>query len=160
MQSAILWQARKQEFSMKNGPFDLRIFFRVLMMSVMAGMICLYQPAFASGTNRYVDTTGLDTDNDCATRLTPCQTIAYTISRAASGDMIRIAAGSYSENLSIGKDLKFYGAGMNATIIDGGGSNRVIFTGECNLAFNDMTIQNGNTTFEGGGITSTRAPAR
>ena len=50
-------------------------------------------------------------------------TIQLAIDNANDGDVIVIASGTYSENLTIGagKALTLRGAGPTATILDGGG---------------------------------------
>jgi hypothetical protein len=109
------------------------------------------QPASAAGADLYVAKTGADTGN-CL--IDPCLTVAYAITQAGSGDRIHIAAGTYIENLALYKDLNFYGAGMDDTILDGGGLDTVLLGNSYNLVIDDMTIQNGhNTTGDGGGIT-------
>ena len=134
---------------MKSGAFSNRVIPSVLMIiSLAAGMVFL--PAFAAGANRYVATTGVNT-GDCTSRLNPCQTIAYTISQAGNGDTIRISAGTYIANLVPDKDLNFYGAGMNDTVLDGNGTDRVI-SNNYNLVIKDMTIRHGHTSGSGGGI--------
>jgi predicted outer membrane repeat protein len=112
------------------------------------------QPAFAGGggNDLYVAKTGVNAGN-CL--ITPCLTVAYAITQAGSGDRIHIAAGTYTENLTPNKILSFYGAGMNTTILDGGGLARVIDGGTFNLVIDDLTIQNGHTTSIGGGIYTT-----
>jgi hypothetical protein len=140
---------------MKKGPFGLRIFFRVLMILFVAGTVCLYCPAFASGANRYVAKSGSADSGDCASVASPCLTIGYAINQANSGDTIRISAGTYNEHdLNPAKDLNFYGAGMNDTILDGTNSGKVIMAGSYNIVINDMTIRNGNGS-DGGGIEQT-----
>jgi predicted outer membrane repeat protein len=125
----------------------------LMIVSLAAGMAFLpLQPAFATGVTRYAATTGFNT-GDCTSRLNPCQTIAYAISQANNGDTIRISAGTYIANLVPDKDLNFYGAGMNTTILDGSGTGRVISNNSSyNLVIKDMTIQNGHTSGSGGGI--------
>jgi len=87
-----------------------------------------YERAF-----RYVTTTGSNTANNCTNSLSPCQTINYAIGQAASGDAIYIAAGTYTETYSgtvsiqLLKSLEIIGAGMNLTILDGGGTHQVIY---------------------------------
>ncbi|HPQ20128.1 MAG TPA: NosD domain-containing protein, partial [bacterium] len=73
-----------------------------------------------SGPNWYVSTTGSDTYEGSETY--PFRTITKAISRAAAGDTIYIAAGTYSETITIDTDnITIIGAdsaGANATIIN------------------------------------------
>lgn len=53
--------------------------------------------------------------------------VQAAIDAASNGDVIRVAAGTYSENLNIdGKGLSLIGAGAETTILDGGRRERVI----------------------------------
>jgi predicted outer membrane repeat protein len=105
----------------------------------------------------YVAKTGLNTGN-CL--VDPCLTITYAMTQTMSGDRIHIAAGIYAENLILlNKNLSFYGAGMNATILDGGGLNPVIYSeATTTLTITDLTIRNGNAIPHyngyGGGISN------
>jgi hypothetical protein len=139
---------------MKSRAFNHGVIPRVvLIVSFAAVMVFLpFQPAFAGGggNDYYVATTGVDTDF-CL--INPCRTIAYAINQAASGDRIHIAAGTYTENLTPGKNLIFYGAGMDSTILDGGGVDSVIYDSSSDLSIMDMTIRNGHSSDgSGGGI--------
>ncbi|MHB1356869.1 MAG: beta strand repeat-containing protein [Anaerolineae bacterium] len=124
----------------------------ILVISVM-GLLGLDLPGVrAAGNTIYVSTTGTDTGT-CGTSGSPCRTIAMAIFRASDGDIISIAAGTYSENLQVYINLSFVGASAGSTIIDGGGAGRVIGVWAPSAAFSDMTIQNGlNTGTNGGGI--------
>lgn len=84
--------------------------------------------------------------------------INHAKSLAASGDTIRVAAATYTENLTIGKSLKLIGAGANTTIIDGGGVKRVvtISNAAAHVTVSKLTIRNGQATF-GGGINNSGA---
>ncbi len=53
--------------------------------------------AYADPVNRFVATTGSDSANDCATSSSPCQTIQHAVDQAASGDIILVATGVYSD---------------------------------------------------------------
>jgi len=55
-------------------------------------------PAHASLVTRYVNKdTGFDVGN-CANPWSPCQTIQYAINQAANGDIIKVAAGTYTRD--------------------------------------------------------------
>jgi len=100
---------------------------------------------------RYVATTG-NNSGDCTA--SPCKTVKYAVNQSLNDDTIQIAAGTYnSTNVSLtAKDLTFTGAGMNETILDGGGTDRVFYLTNSNTIIQDLTIQNGSTTSYGGGI--------
>jgi large repetitive protein len=116
-----------------------------------------YERAF-----RYVATTGSDTANNCTDSLSPCQTIHYAIGQAVSGDAIYIVAGTYTgtdssdTSIQLLKSLEIIGAGMNLTILDGGGIRQVIYIPSgITSSLKDLTIQNGNKpAVQGGGIYS------
>src|SRR5690242_9179514 len=42
----------------------------------------------ARAADRFVSTTGSDTANDCLSSLSPCHTVGYALTQAASGDMV------------------------------------------------------------------------
>ena len=132
-----------------RGPVGFGLVPILLTMLLLSALVV--QPAFAGGggLDFYVSTTGVDSGN-CLTN--PCRTITYAMNQAGSGDRIHIAGGIYTENLILGKNLNLIGAGMNATILDGGGINTVIYDSSYDLAVIDMTIRNGHTTGGGGGI--------
>jgi hypothetical protein len=71
----------------------------------------------ADDTTRYVSTTG--TDNPTCDASNPCRHIQYAVGIAQPGDTIRIAAGTYVEQVTVPKSLTFIGAGIDTTIIKG-----------------------------------------
>ncbi len=101
----------------------------------------------------YVSTSGAD-NSTCGPAATPCQTIGHAISLAPSSGTIRIAAGTYTENLSFGKALTLQGAGANQTIIDGGqnGSVLTLNSGAGGSTVSGLTIRNGKSNNSGGGV--------
>jgi hypothetical protein len=76
--------------------------------------------ALASATfaaQLYVAPSGSNAGN-CQTMATPCQTITYALTQAAaSGDTVNIAAGTYTEEVTINKSVALVGAGSTTTII-------------------------------------------
>jgi hypothetical protein len=108
-----------------------------------------------ASTTWYVAPGGSD-NNDCMSPSSPCQHIQTAIDRAASGDAINIAAGTYTEAVSIGTSLTIDGAGADSTIIDPnyqGPGLSVAPTATVTLS--DVTIQHGNagltSDYNGGG---------
>jgi hypothetical protein len=95
------------------------LLFLALVASV--GSVFSRRVAQASGP-WYVAPTGQNT-NDCLSPATACKTIGGAIEKAASGDTINIAAGTYHEILVIPeKNLNLIGAGATSTIIDAKGA--------------------------------------
>jgi hypothetical protein len=97
----------------------------------------------------YVDGVNGNDTNDCKTRQNACKTIGHAISLASSGDTIGVGPATYTENLTIGIDLKLIGSGSSTTIIDGGGANTVVtverFATNVNVILSKFTIRNGNS---------------
>ncbi len=137
---------------------------------------------------RYVTTTGADEGNDCRDAQSPCAAIQHAIDQAADGDEIRVAGGTYTENLVINHPVKLMGGYESAnwtrdpaqyeTIIDGSNS-RTIFgkltpgepsqgakpvvrfepeSGESVL--DGFTITGGDVLQDGGGVTIVGASPR
>ena len=71
-------------------------------------------------------------------------TIQSAVDHAQDGDKIRIAAGTYLENLAIGKDVALEGAGAGSTFIDGSGApdSTVLVTGD--VTIEKVTIRGGS----------------
>jgi hypothetical protein len=55
----------------------------------------------AQAADRFVATTGNDTANDCLSSVSPCRTVGYGLTQAASGDVLKIAVGVYVENVIV-----------------------------------------------------------
>ena len=126
-------------------------------------------PAHAAAVDRYVAESGSDTSNDCTDSATPCATINHAASEAVSGDTVKVAQGTYLENISLEDSalnpLIFQG-GWNTdftvrdedpslTIVDGGGLDRVFDI--WSQVPSDFTIEgfkiiNGSAPNSGGGV--------
>jgi parallel beta-helix repeat protein len=65
----------------------------------------------------YVAPGGTDLSNNCTSFHNPCQTISYALTQTPAGRTINVAAGTYDENLAIGRDVTIRGAGSGQTII-------------------------------------------
>src|SRR6516165_7889103 len=68
-------------------------------------------------TTWYVNGIHGSDSNNCQSTRTACRTIGHAISLAGSGDSIQVAAGTYTENLTVGVNLKITGATASRTII-------------------------------------------
>ncbi|NKQ37113.1 MAG: hypothetical protein HF973_16050, partial [Chloroflexi bacterium] len=64
-------------------------------------------------------------------------------------DTIIVAAGTFMENLNIGRSLTIQGAGASGTIIDGGGNGRVVtINGSVTVYLDNLRLTNGDATGE------------
>lgn len=124
----------------------------------------------AAGT-KFVATTGSNGgSNDCETVGSPCATITYALTQATSGDVISIAAGTYTETsyLVVATGISIIGAGVDVTTVkvnsslnwnvDCGGANqtKAIFqytaSGSTAQILSDLTVE-GNGKLVHGGFT-------
>ena len=105
-------------------------------------------------TTWYVNGVSGSNSNDCTSATTACKTVGHAISLAASGDSIRVATATYKEHLTIGISLKILGSGAKTTILDGSGSiGRVVgISSAAHVTLSGVTITNGNSFVDGGGI--------
>ncbi len=117
-----------------------------------------------AGATWYVATTGNDA-NSCSAPASPCATIDGAIAKAATGDIIRVASGTYTNItgnvVTISKGVTLSG-GWNSTfssqngasIIDGGGVRNGILVNSSGLTIvvEYFVIQNSYTGSDSGGI--------
>lgn len=119
---------------------------------------------FALGVNaqttRYVDATGTDAGN-CTDPSNACATIEYAMDMAGSGDVIDIAAGVYTEQPRIEKDLTLQGAGstqpggtiIQAAAAPGQATGRTVtVVGSVTVQISGVIIRHGANDEAGGGI--------
>ena len=129
-------------------PAGFRLAVVLLALIVLASLVVQPASAGGGGLDFYVAKTGHDTST-CL--VDPCLTVAYAVTQAGSGNRIHIAAGTYAENLTVNQNLTFYGAGMNATLLDGSGlASVIVATSAPTVSIQDLTIRNGNATLGGG----------
>ncbi len=107
----------------------------------------------------YVTTTGLDT-NSCSTTGSPCKTINGAIGKAATGDTIKVAVGTYTgtgtEVVLISKSVSLSG-GWNASFTTQSGTStidgqnaHVGVSAASTVTLDRFTIENGQGDFGGG----------
>ena len=77
----------------------------------------LFSSTLSAQTERFVAPGGNDGGNTCTNQAAPCATIGHALGQSASGDRIRIAAGTYTERLTVDRSIELIGAGMQETII-------------------------------------------
>ncbi len=107
--------------------------------------------ATSSGTNLFYVAPGGNDTNTCLTATAPCQTIEAAVGKAISGDTILLSSGTYTENLTLNKNLTLLGTDTASTIIDGGQVNRVItVTSQAEVTLNKLTITRGRAEWGGG----------
>jgi hypothetical protein len=136
-------------FSSLTFTLILTMFLVGMIGMATGGQVTLAAP---QATTWYVDgATGSDL-NDCLTPATACETINAAIGLAVDGDTIQIAAGVYAESIDLAQGLFLVGAGPLNTILDGGGSQRVVQVGAAAaVTISDLAIRNGfNNTYFGG----------
>jgi hypothetical protein len=116
-------------------------FRNLLVASLFLGSLT---SAFAKNT-LYVNGVHGDDNNNCKSRQTACKTIGHAIFLASSGDCIRVAPATYTENPTINFSLKIIGSNASTTIIDGGKSGPVVTinAGDFHVTLSKLTIQNG-----------------
>ena len=110
-----------------------------MRIALVACFLLSILPINVSAGDRYVTVSGSDTSNDCSNPLSPCATIDHAIGQATAGDTVKVACGTYNENIRISTSINplFLQGGWSSdfstrsddpslTVIDGGGSDRVL----------------------------------
>ncbi len=149
-------QSRRANLSASSQPQHVRTPGRASASSLLLlALFLALAPIASASSTRYVDGVHGSDSNDCKSAQTACKTIGHAISLAHSGDSIIVAAATYTENLTIGKDLKIIGTNATTTIIDGGAKGTVITIAQptSHVTFSAVTIQNGRNGF-GAGISN------
>jgi hypothetical protein len=90
---------------------------RLRRVKILFAASMLAAAVWGHAATLYVDPTGNDANPCTAPATSACKTIGATIAKAASGDAISIAAGTYVEQVTLGKSLTVTGAGAASTII-------------------------------------------
>jgi hypothetical protein len=115
------------------------------LMCVAVLTLFVAVPTALASSKWYVDGVHGKNKNDCKSPQTACKTIGHAIALAHSGDTVKVAPATYTENLTIGKDLKIIGTGATTTVIDGGANGTVIIIAQptAHVTLSAVTIQNG-----------------
>ena len=131
---------------------------------IFALMFCVFEfNGIAFAWNKFYVKKGGNDSNDGLTWNTAFATITKAVNSAGRNDDIRVAAGTYAENIKLDKVLFIYGSypadggdvkdyEKNITTIDGQGKDRVIYSSAGQIVIDGFTITNGKTYADGGGI--------
>lgn len=80
-------------------------------------------PAAATGSTRYVSSSGDDTDNDCTDALNPCLTVQHAIDQASAGDTVAVA-GVHDETVLVLRSITIVQwPGAASAVLDGTNTN-------------------------------------
>ncbi len=128
----------------------------------------LFLVAVAIGTVHAFSATTYTVSSSGTNSGTSWTTVRAAIAAASSGDIVEVAAGTFTERniiLNAVKSLTIKGAGMNQTIIQADASTSITQANDCGvfkldgtyttgitITIQDMTIQNGYNAYSGGGI--------
>src|SRR5260370_5059792 len=98
-------------------------------------------------TSRFVSPFGDDMGgtNDCSSPDTPCKTIQNAVNQSGSGDLIELAPGTYTENVTVSQNVTIQGDAFNPSTVNGGAAGPVfaINNGQA-VTPRMMTITTGN----------------
>ncbi|RIK35144.1 MAG: hypothetical protein DCC55_31250, partial [Chloroflexi bacterium] len=114
---------------------------------------------------QFVAPSGTDTGT-CTDAAQPCQTITYALSQAVDGTEIRVAAGTYAEQIQVSKPVSLTGGftltnwitpswTANQTILDGQNVYRPLTINADGVRVDGFIVRNGNATASdgvGGGL--------
>lgn len=89
----------------------------------------------------YVDRDASGTQDGSSSH--PYKTIWQALDKADSGTDIFVAKGKYKENITIGKDVRIYGAGKDKTIIDAKDNDEAVVTMKHKSRIENVTIEDG-----------------
>ena len=140
-----------------NTPRNLKWQLGLACVLALAGVILMSAQITRAAGPWYVDPAGSDS-NDCLSTGSACQTIAAAIGKASAGDTINLAAGTYTENVTVTKALTFVGADAATTIVDGGGTGRIFNITSGAVTLQGLTLRNGNAGSGYGGAIQTYSP--
>jgi hypothetical protein len=77
-------------------------------------------------------------------------TVQKGVDSVGAGGTVHVAAGTYTENVTVSQDLALQGAGVGNTIVDGGASGSVFSITYAAVSISDVTIRNGSAPWGGG----------
>jgi fibronectin-binding autotransporter adhesin len=122
-----------------------------LLVGVLGGLLL----ATTAGAAQYTVTTTEDKNDGACTPADCSLREAIVAANGTGGAEIYVPAGTYVLSdgaLEITGDLTLAGGGAGVTVIDGNHMDRVFYISTGTVSISDVTIQNGNTIGDGGGI--------
>ena len=134
---------------------------RALLGLVLAALVCLAGNNWRvrAGTTRLVSPFGDDLGgtNDCTSPDQPCKTIQNAVTQSNSGDLIELAPGTYTENVTVSQSVTIQGDLITGSTVNGNGTGSVfVVNSGITATLSQVTITNGTaqaaTSFDGGGI--------
>ncbi|HEY6325216.1 MAG TPA: choice-of-anchor Q domain-containing protein [Candidatus Cybelea sp.] len=121
-----------------------------------ARLVAQPQQSLVSRTTHewYVDGRHGSNRNDCKSPQHACKTIRHAIELCSQGDSIKVAPGTYFENLSIPVSLSIFGSGPRTTILDGRHLASVFLITHRRLVvtLSGMTMRNAGGIGDGGAV--------
>ncbi len=111
----------------------------------------------AAAKTLYVSQSGFDSGT--CTSASPCATVSYALTKAASGATIEVS-GTINDHLSIASPVTITtwpgGPAVSPAVLDGTASGTVVTvdSGVAGVTLNDLTIENGSANYTGGILNS------
>ena len=114
------------------------------LVLVLSFSLATAMPATAQGNTWYVATTGSDTTGD-GSQGNPWRTIQHAIGQAVASDTISVAAGTYTENVEVDRQLTLTGdlSQPSSVVVDAGGSGNAITLAVDGCVLQGFKAQNG-----------------
>lgn len=134
--------------------YRTQIIAAIALFALLVGIPSLQAAASTLNVNGATGT--VVTGAPCPTPITSAtyKTIQAALDCAAGGDIIVIAAGTYTENLSISKDITLQGASAASVTVNGAGIGRVVTVDAAvTVKLSGVTLTNGSAA-DGAGIYS------
>ncbi len=104
------------------------------------------------------------TPNDCRSRRRPCRTAQHGVDVACSGDVVRLGAGDYAENLTIDRSLTLTGSGRRTILrpavsnprpcddssLCGGAASNIVLVQANDVTIHDLALDGNNRELTSG----------